>query len=106
MSQTSLGLDPKVEAAISYILGFISGLIILLLETKNHFVRFHAMQSTIASVVIAFLLFILPILAPLWWLLDLAVLIIGIVKSLQGEAFKFPLIGDLAIRLLPPPPPQ
>ncbi len=105
MSETSLGIDPKVEAALSYVLGLITGIIFLLLETKNYFVRFHAMQSTLASVTLAVLHLILPFFAMLWWLLGIIVLIVGIVKSLRGELYKFPLIGDLAAQLLPPPPP-
>ncbi|MEZ0346350.1 MAG: hypothetical protein ABWK01_07355 [Infirmifilum sp.] len=105
MSQTQLGLDPKLEAAISYIFGFISGIIIFLLEPKNYFVRFHAMQSTVASLLAFVLSFILPLLTPLWFLIWIVVLIVGVVKSLQGELYKFPLIGDLAAQLTPPPPP-
>jgi len=44
MANTTLGLDEKVEAALSYLLFFVSGIIILILEQKSSFVRFHAAQ--------------------------------------------------------------
>ena len=45
--KTVSGLDANVAAALSYALGWITGLLFLLTEPQNRFVRFHAMQSTI-----------------------------------------------------------
>jgi len=36
------GLEPNVAAALSYVLGAISGIIFLLIEKEDKFVRFHA----------------------------------------------------------------
>ena len=44
---TSTGLQAKTEALLSYLLGWFSGIIFLLIERKNRFVRFSAAQSTI-----------------------------------------------------------
>lgn len=46
------GLTSNVAAALSYILGFITGIIFLVLEPykSDRFVRFHAMQSIFFSV--------------------------------------------------------
>lgn len=48
---TSSGLTPNVAGALAYILGFITGIIFLVLEPYKHdrFVRFHAMQSILYS---------------------------------------------------------
>ena len=46
--RTSLGLDANLAAALSYLLGFVSGIIVLVLEKDNRFVRFHALQSVLA----------------------------------------------------------
>jgi uncharacterized membrane protein len=51
-----LKINQNVEAANAYFLFFISGLMILQLEKKNKFVRFHAYQSVFAS--LAFIVFV------------------------------------------------
>jgi len=45
------GLSSNVAAALAYILGFITGILFLVLEPHKHdrFVRFHAMQSILYS---------------------------------------------------------
>jgi uncharacterized membrane protein len=45
------GLTSNVAGALTYILGFITGILFLVLEPYKHdrFVRFHAMQSTLYS---------------------------------------------------------
>ena len=102
--KTSTGLDANVSAALSYLVGFVTGIIFLLVEKENKFVRFHAMQSTLVFagiVAIDILLQILPILgalvvvavvipcsAFLWLLL--------MYKAYQGEEFKLPLVGQMA----------
>ena len=45
--RTSLGCDANVAAALAYLLGWISGVAILLIERHNAFVRFHALQSVL-----------------------------------------------------------
>lgn len=51
------GLTSNTAAALSYLIGFITGIIFLVLEPYKHdrFVRFHAMQSVMFSV--AFIVF-------------------------------------------------
>ncbi|PLJ77369.1 DUF4870 domain-containing protein [Infirmifilum sp. SLHALR2] len=121
MAPTRLGLDEKAEAALSYLLGVITswifpfpiniilvpvaGIIFLILEPENYFVRFHAAQWTLAAITFIILTLALPSLWILWSLLRLIVVIIGIIKSLQGELYKFPFIGDLAEQFIKPPPP-
>ncbi|MDP3142898.1 MAG: hypothetical protein Q8N14_02985, partial [Candidatus Omnitrophota bacterium] len=47
LGKTSTGIEPKVAGLLSYLLGFITGVIFLLIEKENKFVRFHALQSII-----------------------------------------------------------
>jgi uncharacterized membrane protein len=47
---TSTGIEPTVAAALSYILGLITGIVFLVLERDNRYVRFHAAQSVVVSV--------------------------------------------------------
>jgi uncharacterized membrane protein len=115
------GLAPNVAAALSYVLGWITGLIFVLIEKENSFVRFHAFQSILYSVawiavVIAWniLIFIVSmassvlgllvgLLGILFWLVaglgGFALWIILIIKAAQGDTFKLPMLGDMAERL-------
>jgi len=45
--KSSTGIDVNLAALLSYLLGFLSGVVFLVLEKDSHYVRFHAMQSTI-----------------------------------------------------------
>jgi uncharacterized membrane protein len=110
------GLTDNVAGLLCYILGFITGIIFLVLEpyNKSKFVRFHAFQSIFLSVVwvvvrIALALVtalassvlggLFGLLALLWTVVGLAFLalvILLMVKAYQGERYKLPIIGDLA----------
>src|SRR5207248_7890986 len=66
--KTSTGLEANLAAALSYLVGFVTGIIFLLIEKDNKFVRFHAMQSTfvfIGILAIDILLQIVPLLGAL-----------------------------------------
>jgi uncharacterized membrane protein len=95
--------NEHLMGAASYILGFITGIIFLLIEKESKFVRFHAMQSTIlfgGIFVINIALGFIPILGWLvGLLLSFAAFILWIVlmwKAFQGETYKVPWVGDLA----------
>ena len=102
--KTSAGLDANLAAALSYFLGFITGIVFLLVEKENKFVRFHAMQSTIlfvGIVAIDILLQIIPILGALIVVFVVipvsAVLwLVLMYKAYQGEDFKLPVVGQMA----------
>ena len=115
LGSTSSGMEPNVAALLSYVVGWITGLIFFLIETKNKFVRFHAMQSvivfgalTVASIVISILVsvfviarlyFVLPLfqlIGTCLWLVGLILWIILMIKAYQGEYFKLPFAGDIA----------
>lgn len=100
---TSTGLNQNVAGLLCYLVGWVSGLFIFLIEKENKFVRFHAMQSiitfgglTILYMVLAYIPVIGWILIPFVGLLQLALWILLMVKAYQGEQFKLPVIGDLA----------
>jgi uncharacterized membrane protein len=102
--KTSLGLDANVAAALSYLVGFISGIVVLLLEKDNRFVRFHAMQSTVlflGIVAIDILLQIVPILGALVVVFlvipaSAALWLVLMYKAYQGEEFSLPVVGPFA----------
>lgn len=95
--------NQNLMAALSYFLGFITGIIFLLLEKKNKFVRFHAMQSTIVFGGLFVLGIVLGYIPLLGWLVGLFIPIVSfivwivlMIKAFQGERYKLPYIGDLA----------
>lgn len=91
--------DQNVKAALCYAFGFVSGIVFLVIEKDNKFIRFHAMQSTMTFLGISVLL-LLPIIG--WVLsaiatpLTLVLWAVLMYKAYQGEKFKLPVIGDLA----------
>ena len=105
MEKTSTGLNENVAGLLCYVLGWVSGLVFILLEQENKFVRFHAFQSIIVSgvlMVASFILGWIPIiggfLAGLISLLGLVLWIVLMVKAYQGKRYKLPWSGDLAER--------
>jgi uncharacterized membrane protein len=99
-----LGLDANLVAALTYLVGFVTGAIVLVLEKENRFVRFHATQSILVFggiVAIDILLQIVPLLGALLvlFLVIPASAILWLVlmfKAYQGEEFKLPLVGRIA----------
>lgn len=114
--KSSTGLDANVAAALSYLLGLITGIVFYAIEKDSRFVKFHAMQSILVSlgvivvwvvyVVLANVLAWIPILgwialALLWAVIAIGALVLWIVlmlKAFQGERFKLPWFGDMAER--------
>jgi uncharacterized membrane protein len=116
-AQGTVGVLPEtVAGALAYFV--LPALVFLLVEpySKNRFVRFHSFQCLgvcLSAVVVAaslrvvgFLLFLIPALGRLFLgLVSVAVVIaliviwvVLIVKALQGEMFKLPVVGDFAER--------
>ena len=103
LGKSSTGMAPNLAAALSYLLGVITGIIFYVLEKENKFVRFHAMQSILFCgvwIVMNVILMIVPIVG---WMMAGIVNVIGTVlwlivlfKAFSGEQFKIPVIGDLA----------
>ena len=112
--RSSTGLDANIAAALSYFFGLLSGAVFFAIETDSRFVKFHAMQSMLASVaaiviwivymVLASILVYIPVLGWLVMLLLWAGLALGMLglwlfcmfKAFQGERFKLPYIGEVA----------
>lgn len=102
LGKSSLGIDAHVAGLLSYLGGFVTGIIFFLLEKKSRFVRFHAMQSMLifgalavfqaASGFLPFLQFALALVS----VLSFVLWIVLMVKAYQGEMFKLPVVGDLA----------
>jgi len=101
--KTSLGLEENVEAALCYLLAWVTGLIFLLIENDNKFVKFHAMQSLITFLALTVAILILGIIPFFGWIfanligiLTFILWIVLMMKAYQGEKFKIPVVGDIA----------
>ena len=107
LGKTSTGIQPNVAGLLSYVLGFITGIVFFLIEKENKFVRFHAIQSMITFggfFVLSLMISVVFGFAPqmswginsLLGVLQLVVWIVLMIKAYQGEFFKLPVIGDIA----------
>ncbi len=111
------GLTDNVAAMLSYVLGFVTGIIFLVLEPykNNKFIRFHAFQSIFISAAAIAISIVLGIIGSIvfstmgfsmwsvWTTLSLLVRLalfvlwlILLIKAYQGQKFKLPVIGDIA----------
>ena len=111
MEKTSTGLEANVAGLLCYVLGWISGLVFILIEKENKFVRFHAMQSIVTFggiTVISIALSILGLIPFIGVVFDIINWIIGVlafvlwivlmVKAAQGTMYKLPWVGNFAER--------
>lgn len=101
--KSSLGIEANIAALLSYLLGFITGIIFYVLEKESKFVRFHAMQSIIVfgslfvlGVLAQFLPFIGFVIITLLGIAEIILWIILMIKAYKGEYFKLPIAGELA----------
>lgn len=102
----------NLVAAISYLLGFITGIVIFLVEKEDKYIRFHALQSTLIFGGFFVLNIILDVffrgvlgvfasgISMLVSLAALVVWIVSMIKAYQGEVFKWPIVGDYVERKL------
>ena len=107
MEKTSTGLDENVAGLLCYVLGWISGLVFVLIEKESKFVRFHALQSiyvfgvlTIAGIILGWIPFIGVVLSPLIGVLSIVLCIVLMIKAYQGKMYKLPWAGNLAEKLM------
>jgi len=103
MAKTATGMEENVAGLLCYVLGWVSGIVFLILDKENKFVRYHAIQSiivfgaiSIASVILSWIPFIGIFFG---WILSVLALILWIVlmlKAYQGKKYKLPWAGDMA----------
>ncbi|SEN47872.1 DUF4870 domain-containing protein [Paenibacillus sp. OV219] len=100
---SSTGIDPKVVGLLCYLGSFVTGILFLVLEKRSTFVRFHAMQSILVSVVLVVLNIVLGFIPFIGWLLGILLAPLSFILwialmllALQGKRFKLPFIGNYA----------
>ncbi|WP_254820876.1 zinc-ribbon domain-containing protein [Haloglomus halophilum] len=119
--ESSLDLPANQAAALSYVLGLLTGLVVFIIEDENEFVQFHAAQSIVLSVAFGGLYLVFGVLTSilsflpdvigvlLISLLGLVQAVIGLagfvawvylmIQAYQGERFVAPVIGGFAENL-------
>lgn len=100
---TSMGMRARTAGLLCYLFSWVGGLIFLLLERENRFVRFHARQSilffgtmTILESVFSYIPYgffgiggVLGLVTFIGW-------IVLMVSAYRGRYYKLPLFGDYA----------
>jgi uncharacterized membrane protein len=121
-SKSSTGLDENVAALLSYVFGWLSGLIFFLIEKDSRLVRFHAMQSLLFNVLVGIVAIVLwvaqiiffiiggmigdvvgmlvSLISMLIWIVFFIGILIAfvmcLIKAYQSQYFKLPIIGNFA----------
>ena len=103
VSKSSTGMSENLAALLSYVLGFITGIIFFVIEKQSRFVKFHAMQSILVSAALMVLSFVLGFIPFIGWLalillgpVSFVLWIILMVKAYKYVWFKLPVVGDIA----------
>lgn len=103
MTKTSTGLEENVAGLLCYLLGWITGIIFLVLEKDNKFVRFHAIQSIVVFGTLTVAQFILRWIPIIGWIIGVLISILAfilwiilMVKAYQGEKYKVRWAGNFA----------
>ena len=115
-SGASTGLNRRTASTLAYLAGPFSGVLILLAESRDDDVRFHAWQSIVGlgglglAVCLAYLLGLAALfvsatavsvmvgVASVIWIVLLVVWAICLYKAYSGERWKLPLAGEYAER--------
>jgi len=104
-AESSTGLSANVAGLLCYVLGWITGIIFIVLEKKSTYVRFHAWQSimtfgvlTVAQLVLGWIPFVGWILSILIGILMFVLWLILIIQAGTGKMWKVPGAGDWAER--------
>ena len=122
---TSTGLSPNAAGLLCYLGGWITGIIFLILEQKNKWVRFHAAQSlvvfgafTVAITILGWIPIVGTVFSSIVSVAAFILWIILMVKAHHGERFKLPWAGEAAEKIIsasvvkgeeyrpPTPPPE
>lgn len=91
--------NDNILGAVAYLLGFVTGIVLLLVEKKSKFVRFHAIQSTIFFGLM-FVLGFIPLVGFLTTFVSFVFWLVLMWKAFNGQMYKVPYIGDFAEKQL------
>lgn len=98
-AETTVGMSPNVAGLLCYVLGWITGIIFVVLEKKSTFVRFHAWQSIMTFGVLFVVWLIvswIPIVNWVVWIITAVLWIILLIQAGTGKMWKVPWAGNWA----------
>jgi uncharacterized membrane protein len=100
---TMTELKPNIAGLLCYVVGWITGIVFLILEKKNQFVRFHAWQSivtfgalTVIQIILSFIPIVGWIIGWIIWVLTIVLWILLMYRAYQGKKYKLPIAGNIA----------
>jgi uncharacterized membrane protein len=114
---STTGLAANVAGAIAYLLGPVTGIILLVIEKDSRFVRFHAAQALVGGIALIVLSILLAIVTTIITVIPvLGVLVAAILgmafsfgtfvlwvlcmwKAFSGEEWEVPVVGPFARRI-------
>jgi uncharacterized membrane protein len=103
MAETSTGLKENVAGLLCYVLGWVSGIVFLILEPKNKTIRFHAFQSilvfgamTVASILLTWIPFIGIFFGTVIGVITFILWLLLMVMAAQEKKYKLPWAGAQA----------
>ncbi|APV44318.1 putative membrane protein [Dehalogenimonas formicexedens] len=109
MEKTSTGLQENIAGLLCYAGAWVTGVIFLILEPDNRFVRFHAIQSVVTFGGLSIIGAMFNTVRGGWFFsavatsinVALSVLffvlwIVLMIKAYQGSLFRLPVAGDIA----------
>ena len=114
---STTGLEPHVAATLAYLAGPLSGVLVLMAERTNSYVRFHAWQSVLGlgglGVLVGLLLIVafaavivsatafraLLVVSWIGWALWVVCWGVCLVKAFTRRRWKLPIAGEYAERL-------
>ena len=107
--RSSLNMPENIAALLAYLFGWVSGLIIFLIERESPFVRFHALQSLIFFGALTLIISIFSRIPLVGWfiaavggILSFVFWIMGMIRAYNGELYRFPIVGDIAASQIKP----
>ena len=102
-ADSGTSLTPNVAGLLCYLGVWVTGIIFIVLEQKNKWVRFHAAQSIVVfgalfiiSGVLGWIPYAGPVFSTLLGITGFILWIVLMVKAYHGEYYKVPVAGDIA----------
>jgi uncharacterized membrane protein len=110
--ETSVSMDENVAGLLCYLGAWVTGILFLIFEQKNNWVRFHAAQSLvvfgilfIAGMALGWIPFIGPVFSAVIGITGFILWIVLMVKAYHGERYKVIWASDIAEKIIGLEPP-